>query len=107
MSLALAEKWKVALLRLDEPGGGAEADPIGSESIWKDGRSVGSITSGGFGYGIGAYLAWAYLRPEMTEPGTELHVMTLGQTRRAIVVDGALWDAANERPRQDLAVAAE
>ena len=107
VSLAPAEKWKVALLRLDEPEGGAEADPIGSESIWKDGRSVGSITSGGFGYGIGAYLAWAYLRPKMTEPGTELDVMTLGKMRRAIVVDGAVWDAANERPRQDLAVAAE
>ena len=104
-SLAPATRWKVALLRLDEPDG-VDADPLGSEAVWKEGVCVGSIASGGYGYAIGAYLAWAYLRPELTTPGTTLEVMALGQRRAATVIDGAVWDAENARPRRDVQAAA-
>jgi dimethylglycine dehydrogenase len=105
-SLAKPTRWKVALLKLEEPTG-VDADPLGSESIWKDGACVGSIASGGYGYAAGAYLAWAYLRPTLAAPGTGLEVMVLGRPRAATVIDGATWDADNRRPRQDFAAAAE
>ncbi len=105
-SLAAPSRWKVALLRLDESEG-VDADPLGSESVWKAGACVGSIASGGYGYATEAYLAWAYLRPALTEPGTVVEVMTLGRPRAATVIDGAMWDAGNLRPRQDFAAAAE
>jgi dimethylglycine dehydrogenase len=105
-SLAAPSRWKIALLRLEESEG-VDADPLGSESVWKDDACVGSVASGGYGYATGAYLAWAYLRPALTEPGTRLEVMTLGRRRAAVVIDGAMWDAGNLRPRQDFAAAAE
>ena len=106
ISLAEPEKWVVALLRLEETPE-TDADPLGSESVWKDGAVVGSIASGGYGYGTGAYLAWAYVKPAVAAPGTALEVMVLGEPRAAVVLEGPVWDAANERPRQDMAQAAE
>ncbi|GMG82021.1 FAD-dependent oxidoreductase [Paralimibaculum aggregatum] len=105
-SLAPATRWKLALLRLEEPEGGAEADPLGSEAVWHAGEAVGAISSGGYGYGIGAWLGWAYLRPALAEPGTRLEVMVLGRPRAAEVVEGALRDPENARPRADRTPAA-
>ncbi len=105
-SLAEASRWKLALLQLDE-NADTDADPLGSEVVQHEGESVGAIASGGYGYAVGAYLAWAYIRPQLTQPGTSLQVMVLGKSRGAMVVQGAVFDADNERPRQDFAVAAE
>lgn len=104
-SLAPASRWVVALLLLAEASD-TDADPLGSEAIWQGDRVVGSVASGGYGYGIGAYLAWAYVKPDVSDAGTELSVMVLGQRRGAIVMDGATWDAENARPRQDALVEA-
>ena len=99
-SLAQPIKWKLALLQLEE-GPDTDADPLGSESVWQGQQCVGSIASGGFGYAINAYLAWAYLAPDQTPAGTSLEVMVLGQMRSAVVVDGAQFDPENRRPRRD------
>lgn len=100
VSLARPERWALAYLRVDEPSeGDSKADPIGSESIWRDGRCVGAITSGAFGYAAGVWLGWAYLEPELAVPGTELEVLTLGRPRRAEVLGEAVFDPGNERPR--------
>lgn len=100
ISLAEPKKWKIALVQLDEPGEDQpNADPLGSESIWKDGTSIGSITSGGYGYDAGAWIGWAYLKPQHTQPGTRFDVMTLGHPRPAKVLPDAPFDPANERPR--------
>jgi len=106
VSLAPPRKWVVALLRLDEPAG-VEADPLGSEAIWKNGRVVGAVASGGYGYGVGAFLAWAYLEPALALPGTELELNVAGRPRRATIIAEAVWDPANERPRQDGLLAIE
>ncbi len=99
-SLAPPNRWALAYLRLEEPGDGdRQADPIGSESIWRDGRCVGAITSGAFGYALGAWLGWAYVEPRLAVPGTELEVMTLDRPRRAEVLSEAAFDPGNERPR--------
>ena len=42
--------------------------------------------------------ALAMLRPDLTEPGTELEVEIYGERRRAVVQqDRPLWDPENER----------
>jgi len=107
ISLAAPEKWVLALLRLGEPAGGAAADPVGSESVWAGDRCVGSVTSGGYGYGVGAFLAWAYVRPDCAAPGAALDVMVLGVRRGAEILAEPPWDPANERPRADALLAAE
>ncbi len=96
ISMAPALRWKVALLQLEEAPG-VEADPLGSESIWIGERYVGTIASGGYGYSVGAYLAWAYLAVDASAPSTELDVMVMGQPRKAVVLDGPVWDADNAR----------
>ena len=96
-----ASRWALALLRLDEPTADRLTDPIGSESVWRADQCVGSIASGGYGYSIGAYLAWAYIKPELTTVGTELEVMVLGKKRVATVQSGAIFDPDNNRPRFD------
>ncbi|MEM6550444.1 MAG: FAD-dependent oxidoreductase [Pseudomonadota bacterium] len=99
-SLAPATRWQVALLRLAEDTG-TNADPLGSEAVLDRGRVVGSIASGGYSYATNAYLAWAYLQPPLTAPGTALEVLVLGKSRKAEVIEGAVWDPENTRPRQD------
>lgn len=97
-SLAPAEKWALALLQLEEAEG-ESADPLGSESVWKDGEVVGAVTSSGFGYGIGACLAWAYVRPSLAAGGERLEVMVMGRMRRAETLAQAPFDPDNQRAR--------
>ena len=61
----------------------------------------------GYGYAIGAFLAWAYVKPAHAAPGAELEVMVLGAPRRARVLAEAAWDPENARPRADQRLAAE
>jgi dimethylglycine dehydrogenase len=105
LSLAKPEKWRLVCLQLEEPSGDmANADPLGSESVWAEGKCVGSISSGGYGYGVGAYLAWAYVKPACATPGRELEVMVLGQARQARVLAEPVRDPENARPRADARV---
>ena len=108
ISLAAPDKWQLAYLRLEEPAEGRPAaDPLGSESVWFEDRCVGSIASAGYGYGVEACLAWAYVKPAQAVPGTALAVMVLGELRPARVLAEPVWDAENRRPRADARLAAE
>ncbi len=102
-SLAPPERWVAAYLRLEEPGPDQPiADPQGSETVLRDSVPVGAIASGGYGYSVGAYLAWAYITPALNVPGTALDVLVLGSPRRATVLAEPVWDPQNLRPRQDI-----
>jgi len=98
-SLQAPEKWKLALLRLDEPSGSRPADPLGAEAVWSGHDYAGIMTSGGYGYDSGAWLGWAYLNPGYAAPGTELEVMVLGERRRAEVAGDVQFDPENKRAR--------
>jgi dimethylglycine dehydrogenase len=101
-SLAPAARWVLAYLQLDEPVAGAVAcDPLGSESVWRDGRPVGQISSGGNGYDQGRYLAFAYVRPELNRVGNEFEVLVMGEPRRALIVEQCVYDPQNLRPRSE------
>ena len=102
ISTAPAVRWKLAYLRLDEPTGkDRQADPLGAETILHGGRPVGHVSSGGYGYGTRCYLAFGYVNPEFAVPGTEVDVLVLNRPRRAAVLDDAVWDPENSRPRSD------
>ena len=102
LSLAPATRWVLAYLQIDEPGNDAPlADPLGSESVWHEGLAVGQISSGGFGYACGHYLAFAYVKPECAAPGTELSVLVLNTPRRAVVIDKPVYDPDNQLPITD------
>jgi len=102
LSTAAATRWVLVYLQLDEPGeDDIPADPLGSESVWHNGRPVGQISSGGYGYATNRYLAFAYVNPTIATPGTELEVLVLGKPRRAIILKEPVRDPQNKLPRID------
>jgi dimethylglycine dehydrogenase len=101
-SLAAATRWVLAYLQLDEPAADAvQCDPLGSESVWHNGSPVGQISSGGYGYDQGRYLAFAYIKPEMNRVGTEFEVLVMGEPRRAVIVEQCLYDPQNLLTRSE------
>ena len=105
ISTAPATRWVLAYLRFNEPSDHdsgrihPRADPSGAETIWHDGKAVGHISSGGYGYTTGCYLAFGYVKPDIANPGTEVEVLVLGAPRRAVILAEAVRDPDNERPR--------
>jgi len=78
--------------------GDADAPPM--STIWHDGKVVGEVTSGGWGYRVDASIALAELPPELADPGNRVEVEIFGERRPALVQgDRALWDPANVRLR--------
>ena len=59
------------------------ADPrsvaLGNEPVRAGGEICGRVTSGGYGYTLGASIAYAYLPAEHAEPGTEVAVEVFGE----------------------------
>ncbi len=67
-------------------------------TIWKNGRIVGEVTSGAWGYRVGKSIALGYLRTDLAEEGTEVDIEIYGDPRPAKVqADQALWDPRNLR----------
>ena len=93
-------KWMLAYLALDD-GMCHEvaAEPVGAESVWFEGKPVGTITSGGYGYTVGKPLFFAFVKPEAAVPGTKLHVLVQGHSIPAEVLGQPAYDPNNEKPR--------
>jgi 4-methylaminobutanoate oxidase (formaldehyde-forming) len=87
---------KLVCLVLDDP----RAIALGSEPVRAaDGTIVGRVTSGGYGYAVGASIALAYVPLAYTEPGTALAVDIFGDWVDAEVRAEPLYDPAGERVR--------
>ena len=76
---------------LDDP----RAIGLGSEPVRRtDGEVLGRVTTGGYGFAVGASIAWAWVPAEAAEPGTRLEVDIFGDwvgaevARRAAVRPG-------------------
>jgi len=77
----------------------ADADAIGDEPVWFDGRVAGWVTSGGYGHCVGKSIALGYVAMDAAEPGNACEVEILGDRRPAVVQHPALYDPAGERMR--------
>src|SRR5205085_10188183 len=87
---------KVVCVVIDDP----RAIAVGYEQVRAvDGRIVGRVTSGGFGYAVGSSIALAYVPLEYTEPGTQLAVDIFGDWVAAEVRVEPLYDPKGERVR--------
>ena len=64
-----------------------------------DGQVLGRVTSGGYGYTVGASIAYAYLPPEHAAPGTEVAVEIFGEWVAGRVEREPLHDPEGERVR--------
>jgi dimethylglycine dehydrogenase len=77
----------------------ADADASGYEPVWRNGRRVGYVTSGGYGHTIGQSLAMALIAPEAAAIGTQLGVHIVGVERSAKVIAPSPHDPKGRRMR--------
>jgi len=75
----------------------ADAAPV--SIVYRGAQAVGLVTSGGYGHRLKQSIALAYVRTDLTAPGTELEVEILGERRRAVVGREPLYDPDNQRLR--------
>jgi glycine cleavage system aminomethyltransferase T len=72
---------------------------LGNEPVRAGGEICGRVTSGGFGYTVGASIAYAYLPAEHAEPGTEVAVEVFGEWIDGEVRREPLFDPDGARVR--------
>jgi glycine cleavage system T protein len=82
-------------LRLDDP----RTIALGSEPVRFDGKTVGRVTSGGYGYSVERSLAYAYLPASDAQSGRRVEVVIFGRPVGADVVTEAFFDPTNSRVR--------
>lgn len=91
--------WKLVYMEVDADG----ADCLGGEGVFAstadDAAAIGITTSGGYGYSVEKSLAFAYVDEANAAPGTELGILILNDMRKAIVLDGPVFDPKNEELR--------
>jgi 4-methylaminobutanoate oxidase (formaldehyde-forming) len=83
---------RLRCLTLNEP----HAVPLGGEPVRVDGKVIGRVTSGGFGYTVDKPIAYAYL-PADTAIGTELSVELFGEWVHGVVAREPLFDPKGAR----------
>ncbi len=73
---------------------------IGKEPIRTlDGKIIGWVMAGGYGYSVKKSIVYAYLPIESSKPGTKLEIEFFGEQIGAVVVASPLWDPKGERIR--------
>jgi dimethylglycine dehydrogenase len=86
---------RLVTLAIDSNG----ASTLAHEGVYRDGRLVGRITSGGFAHKLGHDVAFALLPVELSEMGTELEVPILAERRKARVIADSPYDPKSLRCR--------
>ena len=89
-------KQKLCTITLDDD----RTIALGKEPIRADGKIVGWVAAGGFGYSVKKSIAYAYLPMEYSKAGTQLEIECFGEQVGAEVAPSVLWDAKGERIRQ-------
>ena len=79
------------------------ADPasvvIGGEPILAEGRTIGRVTSGGYGYTLGASIAYGYVPVGSAAPETRLAIELFGDSVTATVRREPLYDPRGQKVR--------
>jgi dimethylglycine dehydrogenase len=76
-----------------------DADATGYEPIWINGRRIGYVTSGGYGFSVGKSLALALVDRQYAVEGTELNVHIVGFERKARIIADSPHDPGGLRMR--------
>jgi dimethylglycine dehydrogenase len=99
-SAALSEQAGGGELRLVAFAVDAEdADAIGDEPIWHDGRVVGWVTSGAYGHRVGRSLALGYVPAAIAAAGAGFEIEIIGARRRAQRLSVCAYDPGGARMR--------
>lgn len=77
----------------------ADADAIGDEPIWHDGRPVGWVTSGAYGHRVKRSLALGYVPAALADASTGFEIEIIGERRHAERLAGCAYDSSGARMR--------
>src|SRR5699024_6018595 len=90
--LSKPKREELVLLHLDEEAvTRSNADATGGEPIFRNGKGIGRITSGAYGYSVGMSLALGFVRD--AGPGDRVEVMVLGKAHEATILTAPPFDA--------------
>ena len=76
-----------------------DADALGDEPIWHDGKVVGWVTSGAYGHSVGRSLALGYIPRELAAAESGFEIEIIGARQAARREPGAVVDPAGSRMR--------
>jgi dimethylglycine dehydrogenase len=92
-SAATEEKERGGALRLlSFKVAATDADAIGDEPIWHDGKTVGWVTSGAFGHRVGESLALGYVPASLASADSGFEIEIIGERHKATRLAGAAFD---------------
>ena len=77
----------------------ADADAIGDEPIWHDGRVVGWVTSGAYGHRVGRSLALGYVPAAIAAASAGFEIEIIGERRPAERLSTCAYDPAGAHMR--------
>jgi glycine cleavage system T protein len=84
---------KLCCMTLSDP----TAVALGNEPIFHEGKVVGWITSGGYGYSVQKSIAYGYLPIALAKPGRSYETELFGESIRLTVEAEPLYDPKGER----------
>ncbi|MDP5218587.1 FAD-dependent oxidoreductase [Ruegeria sp. 2205SS24-7] len=102
-TLAPDLRWICAYLEIEPDG---IVDGHGGEAVLLGGKVVGSTASVAYGHTVGKILAFAYVKPHVNVPGTEVEVVIAGAPRKGRVLGEPAYDPQSLLPRTDAAMEA-
>jgi len=76
-----------------------DADAIGDEPIWHDGKTVGWVTSGAFGHRVNHSLALGYVPAALAKADSGFEIEIIGERHKAHRLPGAAFNASGELMR--------
>jgi len=92
---ALEEKQSGGALRLvGFKVEASDADAIGDEPIWHDGKVVGWVTSGAYGHRVGSSLALGYVPAAVASATDGFEIEIIGERHKATRLTGAAFDSS-------------
>jgi dimethylglycine oxidase len=80
--------------------GDQDAVVMGKEPVHVDGRRAGYVTSAGYGFSVGAPIAYAWLPAAAARAGQPVTVQYFGDELPATVAEDPLFDPAMTRLRR-------
>ena len=76
-----------------------DADALGNNPIYLDGKVIGRATSGGYGHRIKKSLVLAMINPSLIKIGLKLKIDILGTKYDASIINESPYDPSNEKLR--------
>ncbi|MDP8984748.1 MAG: FAD-dependent oxidoreductase [Pseudomonadota bacterium] len=76
-----------------------DADALGDEPIWHEGRVVGCVTSGAFGHRVGYSLALGYVPAVLAAAESGFEIEIIGERHAAVRLTAAAFDPVGARLR--------